>query len=163
MSNELSKALQRKDQDIMNAIQLVRLCKRRLQIMRDEGWDSFLEELCSFRQQHYLDVSNMDDMLSVIDLQLQELNDCFVEVNIELLLCIACMSLYLTIHLKLIYLTCAQTKIEGLNDLGDLAEKLVLTKKYKENINQQPQSSQAYFLELADYLPQSSPADYLPQ
>ncbi|XP_022883677.1 uncharacterized protein LOC111400497 [Olea europaea var. sylvestris] len=35
-SNELSKALQRKDQDIVNAMQLVRLCKRRLQIMRDE-------------------------------------------------------------------------------------------------------------------------------
>ncbi|XP_022883157.1 zinc finger MYM-type protein 1-like [Olea europaea var. sylvestris] len=30
MSNELSKALQRKDQDIVNAMQLVRLCKRRL-------------------------------------------------------------------------------------------------------------------------------------
>ncbi|XP_022869798.1 zinc finger MYM-type protein 1-like [Olea europaea var. sylvestris] len=37
ISNELSKALQRKDQDIVNAMQLVRLCKRRLQIMRDEG------------------------------------------------------------------------------------------------------------------------------
>ncbi|XP_022866542.1 zinc finger MYM-type protein 1-like [Olea europaea var. sylvestris] len=48
ISNELSKALQRKDQDIVNAMQLVRLCKRRLQIMRDEGWDSFLEEVCSF-------------------------------------------------------------------------------------------------------------------
>ncbi|XP_022871492.1 zinc finger MYM-type protein 1-like [Olea europaea var. sylvestris] len=30
MSNELSKALQRKDQDIVNAMQLVRLCKQRL-------------------------------------------------------------------------------------------------------------------------------------
>ncbi|XP_022893931.1 zinc finger MYM-type protein 1-like [Olea europaea var. sylvestris] len=119
ISNELSKALQRKDQDIVNAMQLVRLCKRRLQIMRDEGWDSFLEEVCSFCQKHYIHVPNMDDMFvrlairgrpqrnspeitnlhhyrvdlfySVIDLQLQELNDRFSEVNTELLLCVACL------------------------------------------------------------------------
>ncbi|XP_022852849.1 zinc finger MYM-type protein 1-like [Olea europaea var. sylvestris] len=107
MSNELSKALQRKDQDIVNAIQLVRLCKRRLQIMRDERWDSFFEEVSSFCQQYYIHVPNMDDMFvrlairgrpqrnspeitnlhhyrvdlfySVIDLELQELNDRFSE------------------------------------------------------------------------------------
>jgi len=37
ISNELSKVLQRKDQDIINAIRLVQLCKLRLQTMRDDG------------------------------------------------------------------------------------------------------------------------------
>ncbi|XP_022847505.1 zinc finger MYM-type protein 1-like [Olea europaea var. sylvestris] len=170
ISNELSKALQRKDQDIVNAMQLVRLCKRRLQIMRDEGWDSFLEEVCSFCQKYYLYVPNMDDMFvrlaipgrpqhnspeitnlhhyrvdlfySVIDLQLQELNDHFSEVNTELLLCLACLcpqdsfssfdkkNLIRLVELYPLDFS-AVDEFEGLNGLGDLAEKLVLTKKDK--------------------------------
>jgi hypothetical protein len=34
---ELSKALQRKDQDIVNAMKLVKLSKYHLQAMRDDG------------------------------------------------------------------------------------------------------------------------------
>ena len=38
VTNELSKALQRKDQDyIINAMNLVKVCKQRLQMMRDNG------------------------------------------------------------------------------------------------------------------------------
>ena len=37
-TNELSKALQRKDQDIVNAMTLVKLCKQRFQILRENGW-----------------------------------------------------------------------------------------------------------------------------
>ena len=37
VTNELSKALQRKDQDIVNAMSLVKVCKQRLQMMRDSG------------------------------------------------------------------------------------------------------------------------------
>ncbi|KAH9688484.1 TTF-type domain-containing protein [Citrus sinensis] len=37
LSNELSQALQRKDQDILNAIKLVEICKKNWQIMRDNG------------------------------------------------------------------------------------------------------------------------------
>ncbi|XP_022856951.1 zinc finger MYM-type protein 1-like [Olea europaea var. sylvestris] len=188
MSNELSKALQRKDQDIVNAMQLVRLCKRLLQIMRDEGWVSFFEEVCSFCQQHYIHVPNMDDMFvclairgcpqrnspeitnlhhyrvdlfySVIEFIL-ELNDCFSEVNTELLLCVACLcpqdsfssfdkkslirlaelypldfstedGIVLSDQLETYILDMRSNKeFEGLNGLGDLAEKLVLTKKDK--------------------------------
>ncbi|XP_052182037.1 uncharacterized protein LOC127794821 [Diospyros lotus] len=103
MTNELSKALQRKDQDIVNAIELVKLCKQRLQSFRNDGWDSFVQQVYSFCQVHYIDVPNMDDMFirraargrpqrqapeitylhhfrvdlfyTVIDMQLQELND----------------------------------------------------------------------------------------
>ncbi|XP_022859513.1 uncharacterized protein LOC111380240, partial [Olea europaea var. sylvestris] len=164
MSNELSKALQRKDQDIVNAMQLVRLCKQRLQIMRDEGWDSFFEEVCSFCQQHYIHVPNMDDMFvrlalrgrpqrnspeitnlhhyrvdlfySVIDLQLQELNDRFSEKSLIRFaefypLDFSSMDvIVLNDQLETyIFDMLSNKEFEGLNDLGDLAKKLVLKKK----------------------------------
>ncbi|XP_052208007.1 uncharacterized protein LOC127811856 [Diospyros lotus] len=109
MTNELSKALQRKDQDIVNAMELMKLCKQRLQSFRDDGWDSFLQQVYSFCQVHYIDVTNIDDMFIcraphgrpqrqslemtylhhfhadlfyvVINMQLQELNDHFSEAN----------------------------------------------------------------------------------
>ncbi|XP_022847523.1 uncharacterized protein LOC111370043 [Olea europaea var. sylvestris] len=115
ISNELSKALQRKDQDIVNAMKLVQICKTQLQTMRDDGWDSFLGVVCSFCETHKINVPDMDDMFitvgrsrhetvtnlhhfrvemfyAVIDMQLQELNDRFSEANSDLLICVACLS-----------------------------------------------------------------------
>ncbi|XP_038689137.1 zinc finger MYM-type protein 1-like isoform X2 [Tripterygium wilfordii] len=43
ITNELSLALQRKDEDILNAIALVKVAKERLQNVRDEGWESLLD------------------------------------------------------------------------------------------------------------------------
>ncbi|XP_021834644.1 zinc finger MYM-type protein 1-like [Prunus avium] len=43
ITNDLSQALQKKDQDIVNAMDLVKICKGRLQSMRDNGWDSLLD------------------------------------------------------------------------------------------------------------------------
>ncbi|ESR36962.1 TTF-type domain-containing protein [Citrus sinensis] len=37
LSNKLSQPLQRKDEDILNAIKLVEICKKNLQMMRDDG------------------------------------------------------------------------------------------------------------------------------
>ncbi|KAK3219009.1 hypothetical protein Dsin_012979 [Dipteronia sinensis] len=42
VTNELSQTLQKKDQDIVNAMNLVQTSKERLQTMRDDGWDSCL-------------------------------------------------------------------------------------------------------------------------
>ncbi|KAH9802996.1 DUF4371 domain-containing protein [Citrus sinensis] len=81
VSNALSQALQRKDQDILNAIKLVEICMKNLQMMRDV-WDSLLYEISSFCLKYDIDVPNMND----------ELNNCFNEVNMELLLCLACPS-----------------------------------------------------------------------
>lgn len=39
ITNELSILLQRKDQDIVNAMKLVKLSKLRIQMLRDDGWD----------------------------------------------------------------------------------------------------------------------------
>ena len=117
VTNELSQALQRKDQDIINAIALVNVSKQRLQTIRDNGWKSLFGEVSFFCETHNIDVLNMDDIFfirgqshrnaqqmtnlhhyqvelfyTLIDMQLQELNNRFTEVNMELLLCVACLN-----------------------------------------------------------------------
>ncbi|XP_074592435.1 uncharacterized protein LOC141848289 [Curcuma longa] len=187
ISNELSASLQKKDQDIVNAMDLVQVCKQRLQNMRDNGWDSFLEKVHHFCQNHYIDCLKMDDMFTrwaprgrphrnppevtnlhhyrvdlfydVIDMQLQELNDRFSVASTELLLCIACLcpqnSFLAFDKQKLLKLTefysqdfsrfdllilddqletyiCdmrSNKAFQGLKGLGDLSEKLVMSKK----------------------------------
>ncbi|XP_062012157.1 uncharacterized protein LOC133728737 [Rosa rugosa] len=116
-TNQLSQALQRRDQDIVNAMNLVKVCKEQLQNMRDNGWDSLLSQVVSFCEKQEIDVPNMDDVpfipgksrrrapkvtnlhryrvelfCAVIDMQLQELNDHFTETTTELLLCMACLN-----------------------------------------------------------------------
>ncbi|XP_052146816.1 uncharacterized protein LOC127765887 isoform X3 [Oryza glaberrima] len=114
-SDDLSNALQKRDQDIVNAIELIYDTKMQLQLLReDDGWESFLKDVTSFCAKHGIKVVDMDgfykpvgrskrffkkvknfsrfhvDMfISIIDRQLQELNDRFDEVNTELLLCMA--------------------------------------------------------------------------
>ncbi|KAK9677159.1 hypothetical protein RND81_11G124600 [Saponaria officinalis] len=100
-TNDLCEALQRRDQDIVNAMTLVSLTKER----------------SVFCVKHKIEVPNMNDFyaprgrsrryfakvtnihrfrvemfLSVIDLQVQELNNRFDETNMELLLCMACLN-----------------------------------------------------------------------
>ena len=99
ITNNLSQALLRKDQDIVNAMNLVKFSKHRLQKMRDEGWESLLGEVFLFCDKHHIIVPNMLDLFVirgrsrlnveestnlhhyrvevfyvVIDMQLQELN-----------------------------------------------------------------------------------------
>jgi len=114
ITNELSQALQRKDQDIVNTMKLVEVSKQRLQSMREEGWNSLFEKVYVFCAKNNIVVPNMDDMYqprsrrkvqnmknsqhyrvelyyTIIDMQLQELNSRFNEANYELLLCVACL------------------------------------------------------------------------
>lgn len=60
ITEELSKALQKKDQDIVNAMDLVRVCKLRLQMLRNNGWDSLLDEAFAFCQKNDIGVPQMD-------------------------------------------------------------------------------------------------------
>ncbi|XP_062100138.1 uncharacterized protein LOC133806020 [Humulus lupulus] len=184
ITNELSKALQRKDQDIANAMKLVEICKKRLQAMRDNEWDSFLNQVPNFCAKYNVDVPDMDDtfvaqgrsrrktqemtnlhhyrvefFFVVIDIQLQELNERFNEVNTELLLCLAslCPSdsfvafdkkklvrfaeyypkdfstfelMILDDQLETYIIDVRSTeKFLGLKSIGDLAQKMVETKK----------------------------------
>ncbi|CAI0429965.1 unnamed protein product, partial [Linum tenue] len=117
ITNELSLALQRRDQDIVNAMKLVRVGKTRLQEMRDRGWESLLEDVILFCTKESVHVLGMDDeyvlpgrsrrkapqitnlhhyqvelYYSVLDMQLQELNNRFDEVNTRLLTCMASLS-----------------------------------------------------------------------
>ncbi|WOH08279.1 hypothetical protein DCAR_0727717 [Daucus carota subsp. sativus] len=117
LTNDLSQALQRKDQDIINAIGLVKISKQGLQEMRDSGWESLLIEVSSFCVKNDINVLKMDDkfvdkgrsrknsqnvtnlhhyqvesFFTIVDMQLQELNNRFTETNSELLFCIACLN-----------------------------------------------------------------------
>ncbi|KAL4653987.1 hypothetical protein ACB092_01G345500 [Castanea dentata] len=97
----LSIALQKKNQDIVNAMTLVKVSKQRLQMMRDDEWEALLTEVSTFfgvRPRHNApQITNLhhyrvDLFFEVIDLQLQELNNHFSEVTTELLLCMACLN-----------------------------------------------------------------------
>ena len=117
VTNELSQVLQRKNQDIINAIVLVNVSKQRLQTIRDNGWESLFGEVSLFCERRNIDVPNMDDIFvirgrsrrnvqqmtnlhyfqvelfyTLIDMQLQELNNRFTEVNMTLLICVACLN-----------------------------------------------------------------------
>ncbi|KAJ6911823.1 zinc finger MYM-type protein 1-like [Populus alba x Populus x berolinensis] len=117
VTNELSQALQRKDQDIENAMSLLKTSKERFKLMRENDWESLLEEVSSFCIKHDIDILNMDDEYklrgrsrrksqgitnlhhfryelfnNIIDIQLTELDDRFTETSMELLLCVACLS-----------------------------------------------------------------------
>ena len=115
ITNDLSQALQRKDQDIVNAMTLVRITKQQLQSMRDDGWEPLLNEVSLFCVKYKIVIPHMEDLFvlqersrrnvegktnlhhyrvevfyEVIDMQLQELNNRFNEVNTELL-CMSCL------------------------------------------------------------------------
>ena len=101
-TNDLCVALQRKEQDIVNAISLVKSTTNVLQKMRDQGWDSLLDKVILFCTKHEIDVPSMDAQyvpqgrsrrfakqatnlhhfrvaifLEVIDLHLQEIDNRF--------------------------------------------------------------------------------------
>ena len=58
ITNTLSLALQRKDQDIVNAIDCVKSTKSHLDELRRHGWDSVLDEVYAFCEKH--DISKLE-------------------------------------------------------------------------------------------------------
>jgi len=106
-TDELCKALQKRDQDIINAIELVEMTKFHLQVLREDNeWETFLKDVTSFCVKHRVKVPDMDGFyvpvgrpkryfvkvknlhrfhvemfLSVIDMQLQELNSRFDNIS----------------------------------------------------------------------------------
>jgi hypothetical protein len=110
-TTNLNHALQKKDQDIVNAVELISLTKLQLHGLRqDIGWEDFLKEVDSFcvknkiihdidtfyrpvgrDRRFFIKIKNLhhfhvDMFLSLIDRQLQKLDDRFDEVNTELLI-----------------------------------------------------------------------------
>ncbi|KAL5752940.1 hypothetical protein ACOSQ2_023447 [Xanthoceras sorbifolium] len=109
-TNILCQALQQKSQDISNAMHLVSITKALIQNIREDGWESLLENVNSFCSMYEIDVPNMSDRYLMgrgrssykkehitiehhyrveiftvtIDSQLQELNNRFSEQAMEL-------------------------------------------------------------------------------
>ncbi|KAH7650940.1 hypothetical protein IHE45_20G024200 [Dioscorea alata] len=106
MTNELSLALQQKDQNIVQAMRLIEVT----------GWEEFLGKVTSFCKENSIDVPNMDDNMpirgrlrregqfithfhhyhveiycEVIDLISQEMHNRFLEATTELLLLVSCL------------------------------------------------------------------------
>ena len=117
LTNGLSKTLQRKDKDIVNAISDVQSAKRELEKLRtNEGFDSLLLKVHSFCEKFDISVLDMesayvdpkkprqktginnehhyriDYFFAVLDLLGEEFSDRFNEVNSELLLCMSALS-----------------------------------------------------------------------
>ncbi|XP_022007842.1 zinc finger MYM-type protein 1-like [Helianthus annuus] len=109
VTNLLCVALQRKNQDILNAVELVRSTKEELQRYRLEGFDSLLKDVTSFCDKYDIEMINMEDEYvdpknrrrktnitnrhhfvvnnfnTVLDMQIQELGNRFNEVTTNLL------------------------------------------------------------------------------
>ncbi|XP_071705044.1 uncharacterized protein [Rutidosis leptorrhynchoides] len=107
LTNALSQSLQRKDQNIVEAVTLVHGTKRSLQKFREKGFDEILKRAYSFCKQHTLGSLDMDELYiisrnrktnftnrhyfkvdiftTVMDRQIQEFNDRFSEISTELL------------------------------------------------------------------------------
>jgi hypothetical protein len=113
----LSQSLQKRDQDIVNAMTLVGVAKRRFQQLRSDGWEDFLEKVKSFCIKYSIDIPAMDSkyephgrshrfypvqtiddhyrrevFIGIIDRIHQELENRFDEVSRELLICMSALS-----------------------------------------------------------------------
>ncbi|XP_010687365.1 uncharacterized protein LOC104901473 [Beta vulgaris subsp. vulgaris] len=123
ITNDLSLALQREYQDIVNAMHLLETSKKRLQLLRDDEFEELLEKLYQYCYDHDIDIPKMDDIYvtpgrskrrapqinfahhyrvemfyAIINLQLQDLNNRVNEINTKLLICVACLSPKDTFH-----------------------------------------------------------------
>uniref|UniRef100_A0A7N0UFZ5 DUF4371 domain-containing protein n=1 Tax=Kalanchoe fedtschenkoi TaxID=63787 RepID=A0A7N0UFZ5_KALFE len=138
VTNELSQALQKKDQDIFNAMDLLRISKKNLQIMRNNDWDSckqhdippidmddrFVQCGSSRRKAH--DITNMHHYhvewyYSVIDMQILELKNHFDETKHRATL--------IKLDNYIIDMRCEDGEFLKLNGIIELAQMLVRTKK----------------------------------
>ena len=114
VANELNVSLQTQDQDIFNAMSFVKSTKERLQLMRNDGYETLLNSVILFCEKNEIEVYDMGGLYvplgrkrrgqlkttndhhfrvevfyMIIDLQLQELNTRFDEITTSLLICTA--------------------------------------------------------------------------
>ncbi|XP_057791300.1 uncharacterized protein LOC131008436 [Salvia miltiorrhiza] len=115
MTNELSFALQRKDQNIVQAMSLIDTVKAQLHDFRNTGWEIVCDEVNSFCEVNAISLIDMKDTITrpgykrqsitndhyyrveifteVVDLIIQEMNNRFSEASTDLLRCMACLDL----------------------------------------------------------------------
>ncbi|XP_028091965.1 uncharacterized protein LOC114292255 [Camellia sinensis] len=85
ITSELSQALQKKDQDIVNAMNLVQISKVRLQKMMESGWTSLLDDILPFFEKHEIDVPQIED----IDWKRQSISIGVFDLDLALILPVA--------------------------------------------------------------------------
>ncbi|KAM3203248.1 hypothetical protein P3L10_030874 [Capsicum annuum] len=61
ITNELSKCLQKKEQDVANAMLLVKVANRRLQVLRENGWNSLNDNVSLFCKKNDILIPNFKD------------------------------------------------------------------------------------------------------
>ncbi|XP_016544352.1 uncharacterized protein LOC107844455 [Capsicum annuum] len=115
ITNYLKSSLQKMDQNIVNALELLNTAKQELQRMRDSGWRSLLDGIFSLCDKYEIAIPKMEAryipgkskrraldvtyshnfwverFYVVIDLLLQELNNHFDIVSTDLLLGMSCL------------------------------------------------------------------------
>ncbi|XP_057795936.1 uncharacterized protein LOC131012043 isoform X2 [Salvia miltiorrhiza] len=113
MTNELSFALQIKDQNIVQAMSLIDTVKAQLHDFRNTGWEIVCDEVNSFCEVNAISLIDMEDTITrpgykrqsitndhyyrveifteVVDLIIQEMNNRFSEASTNLLRCMACL------------------------------------------------------------------------
>ncbi|CAH9061094.1 unnamed protein product [Cuscuta europaea] len=61
ITHDLSQILQRREQDLVNALKLVTIVKQRLAAMKtDIGWGALFDEVVTFCNKFHIDVPSMD-------------------------------------------------------------------------------------------------------
>ncbi|PIA43995.1 LOW QUALITY PROTEIN: hypothetical protein AQUCO_01800216v1 [Aquilegia coerulea] len=115
ITNTLSNVFQKKDQDIVNAMDNANLCKARFKSLKESGWDDLLLELIHF-EKNEISIPNLDDTYAppgrsrrriditgkhyychelfyeVIAHQAREFDDYFPKLAIELISCVGSLS-----------------------------------------------------------------------
>ena len=64
ITDVLCQALQQRSQDILNAMHLVTTTKTLIQKLRDDSWETLLEEVTSFCKHQDIEVPNMNAYFS---------------------------------------------------------------------------------------------------
>ncbi|XP_074306654.1 uncharacterized protein LOC141641910 [Silene latifolia] len=118
ITNTLSKVLQKKDQDIVNAMALVDATIKSSKKIREDGWTAHMEKVTSVCQKNEICIPIMSDMyvvpgrcrrgkkhvdndhhfridvfLILVDQILQEIEDRFDERSKDLLICMSCFNI----------------------------------------------------------------------
>ncbi|XP_058766466.1 uncharacterized protein LOC131640073 [Vicia villosa] len=60
LTNNLSQSLQKGDQDIVHAMELVQICKKKLQEFNDGGWETLYEQVMASSGNVEIDVPDME-------------------------------------------------------------------------------------------------------
>ncbi|XP_057771129.1 uncharacterized protein LOC130990918 [Salvia miltiorrhiza] len=148
MTNELSFALQRKDQNIVQAMSLIDTVKAQLHDFRNTGWEIVCDEVNSFCEVNVISLIDMEDTITqpgykrqsitndhyyrveifteVVDLIIQEMNNRFSEASTDLLRCMACDCLCLQQQLRnFIAFVRHHPRFSTITDLGSFAQEMV--------------------------------------